>query len=265
MKILIVGSGNIGTAVAYALSKKGDDVTILKRSPAGYHDIKYIQADTTKQKSFKMLNSDFEYVLFIAAPDTRSEETYKDLYEIGLTNALSFFHTSTFIFVSSTAVYGQSQGELVDENSHARPNNFRAEILLNAEQKVLSVHEKNIVIRFSGIYGRGESHLLPKLKNSQEIQFEPPYYTNRIHREDCIGIIVFLLEKLYHDSLDDNIYLATDKSNLTLYALATKIAEQHGVPHPKKLILDKKANQNKRLSSKKLEKLGYRFKYPTYH
>lgn len=264
LKILIIGSGDIGTAVASALEDKGHAVTALRRNPPSEHTIKFVQADITQRESLEKLDMDFSYVLFIAAPDRRSEEAYRDLYDVGLINALQRFNESMFIFISSTAVYGQSEGEWLDEEAETEPTNFRGKILLKAEDAVLSQNEKNIVIRFSGIYGRGENHILAKLKKEQEIQFEPPYFTNRIHRDDCIGVVLFLLEKSYHDSLPNRLYLATDKNPMSLYELASHIAKQNALPFPQKQTLDIHANQNKRLSSRRLEALGYQFKYPAY-
>jgi len=262
MKILIVGSGDIGTAVAHALDDKGVEVTALRRSLPTYHDIKYIQADITKMESLKALDTDFTHVLFIAAPDTRSETAYQSLYAVGLLNVLNLLPQATFMFISSTAVYGQSQGEWVDEDSVTKPTNFRGKILLEAEKAVLSHNKKNTVIRFSGIYGRGGNHILAKLKKKQAIQYEPPYFTNRIHREDCIGVILFLLE--HYAKYPYRIYLATDSNPLLLYEVASEIAKKHDLSVPEKVYHDGASNQNKRLRNGRLKELGYMFKYPSY-
>jgi len=266
MKILIVGSGDIGTAVAHALQDKGDDVIALRRNPPREHNmIQYIQVDITDKESLEALDNDFKYLLFIVAPESRDEQTYKKVYEVGLTNMLQLFPKAIFLFVSSTAVYGQSQGEWVDEESETKPTNFRADVLLKAENAVQEHNKKNCIIRFSGIYGRGENHILKKLKEKQDIQFEPPYFTNRIHREDCVGVIVYLLDLHYHDRLPHQVYIATDKLPLPLYEWASLKAKEHSLPLPKKAYHDKQSPQNKQLSSQRLQELGYQFKYPYFH
>ena len=126
-KILIIGCGTIGTQLAHDLSAEGHQVTGLKRNPpeSDTGKINYFKADITSPADLNDLPTDFDTLYFIVSPDGRNEESYRDIYEAGLDNLLNHFlrvgSNPHWIFVSSTSVYGQSQGEWVDENSIAQP------------------------------------------------------------------------------------------------------------------------------------------------
>jgi len=165
-KILIIGCGAIGTQLAHVLSAKGHQVTGLKRNPPETDDgkVHYFTADITSPADLIDLSTDFDTLYFILSPDGRNEESYRDIYESGLNNLLNKFSQAGsnphWIFVSSTSVYGQSQGEWVDENSITQPTNATSQFIRRAEQKLMEREVDNIVIRFSGIYGPGREYLL---------------------------------------------------------------------------------------------------------
>ena len=269
MKILIIGSGDIGTAVGEELYKQGHKVVALRRSLVksdnGISYI-YIQADISDAKSVEKLDTDYDFILFIAAVDSRTEEAYKNLYEIGLGNVLKFFaqknNEAHFIFVSSTAVYGQSNGEFIDEETLPLASTFRSKILLEAERNILAHNESSIVIRFSGIYGRGDRYMIEKIQNSQPIQYTPSYYTNRIHRDDCIGTLVFLIGKSNFNELAHRVFNATQGEAISLYDYALIIAAKYNLQEPVKEILNSKKDVGgKRISSSRVKELGYKFEH----
>jgi len=262
MKILIIGCGDIGTAVAYKLIEKGYVVSALKRNPPLKEDgVSYIKADILDKVSLQGIEKDFEKILYILSPDSRSEEDYKKVFDEGLENVLGHFSENVFTFISSSVVHQQTAGEWVDEESIMIATNMRSEVLQKAEEKVLSHNLENSIIRFSGIYGRGGNHLLKKLKNGEAMQYSPPYFTNLIHKEDCVGVIVFIMTGQF----EERVFIASDRNPMPLYDVACLVAKEHNLPLPKKNILASDAKQNKRLSSERLVKLGYQFIYPSYH
>ncbi|MCH9812716.1 MAG: sugar nucleotide-binding protein [Epsilonproteobacteria bacterium] len=268
-KVLIIGSGDLGMGVANSLIEEGHEVSVLKRTPPIKKEkLLYIKADMTDHKTLQDMVVDFDHVLLVVAPDSRSEEAYVSLFDTGVTNILQLFADknpkASFLFVSSTAVYAQAKGELVDEKSLTNPINYRGKILLKAENRILAHNQKNCVVRFSGIYGQGRNHIVEKLKKGEPIQSTPPYYTNRIHREDCIRVLLFLLKKQFDDVLSHNLYLATDHDSLSMYDLALHLAKHYDLKAPQKAILKEDASQNKKLSNQRLLEEGYVFKYPRY-
>ena len=266
MKILIVGCGDIGTKVGYELLKQENVVHALKRTPPpNTNSIFYIKADITDQNQIKKLDTDYDIVLFIPTVDSRTKEAYVKLYDVGLNNVLTHFakqkSKTVFIFISSSVVYSQNKGEEVSEDTRLQKGvNFRADILIEAEKQVIQHNEKSIILRFSGIYGRGEQQMIKKLKKNIPIQETPPYYTNRIHVDDCVNSILFMIEKSAKEKLPKNTYNVTETKVLPLYEYACMVAKENSLSIPVKKILDEKAtSQGKKISNKHLLSLGYQF------
>jgi nucleoside-diphosphate-sugar epimerase len=267
-KILIIGCGAIGTQLAHVLVAKGHHVTGLKRNPpktdAG--NVDYFTADIVSPADLKDLPLDFDTLYFIVSPDGRNEESYRDIYKSGLNNLLNKFSLGSsnphWIFVSSTSVYGQSQGEWVDEDSIAQPDNVTSQLIRQAEQKLMDLDPGNIVVRFSGIYGPGREYLLRMAMQAPAIQKNPPYFTNRIHQQDCIGVLAFLLERQLAGVALDQCYLASDDDPAPMWEVMSWLAEQMKCQPSTVKSVDKHSVMNKRCNNQRLKALGYKFHYP---
>lgn len=268
-RILIAGCGATGSAVANSLAVEGHDVYGLKRHPpAEQHNVNYIKADLTHAAELETIDVDYDLVIYILSPDDRSELSYRRVFEYGVNNLLEVFMRrkmdTRFIFVSSTGVYGQSHGEWVDENSIARPVSITGQIILQAEKAFLAHSKRNCVIRFSGIYGRGKSHLLNAIVKHDEVQHRPPYYMNRIHWQDCVSVICFIASKMIAGEDLEPIYLASDDDPAPKWDVFNFLAGKLDVEPPQKAVMPSGTGQNKRCSNKRLKQLGYRFRYPGY-
>ena len=269
-KILIIGCGSIGTQLAHNLAAKGHDVTGLKRNPPKLDigEVNYFTADISLAYQLEELPVDFEFIFFIVSPDGRNKESYQAIYEIGLTNLIDRFAkegaSPNWIFISSTSVYGQSEGEWVDEESIAQPDNITSQYIRQAEQQLMDLNAQNIVVRFSGIYGPGREYLLRMAKQQSVIQKDPPYYTNRIHQQDCIGVLIFLLEQSLAGVTLKQCYLASDDNPATMWDVMSWLTEHLSCKPPEVKVNDKEVGMNKRCNNQRLKTLGYHFQYPDF-
>ncbi len=268
-KILLAGGGQIGHALAIILTQHGHNVTGLKRHPpTDTQGVKYFQADITSAIQLHELAHDFEVVFFILSPDGRGESQYKAIYQQGVDNLLAHFSQKKqqpcWFFVSSTSVYGQSQGEWVDENSPSCPNNRNSEWIAQAEVKIMSASVQNVVVRFAGIYGAGRESLLRLSQQSPLIQKTPPYFTNRIHQQDCVNVLLFLLNQRLMGKTLQQCYLACDDNPAPLWEVITWLAQQCKQSPPREKNAQAGQEMNKRCDNRRLKALGYRFIYPSY-
>jgi nucleoside-diphosphate-sugar epimerase len=265
-KILIAGCGAIGSELAEVLSSQGHEVTGLKRRPplSATGPIRYVAADIGSAADLANLDGDFTQAFFIVSPDQRNEQSYRAVYETGLNNLLAKLPATQWLMVSSTSVYGQSRGEWVDEDSDAEPDNIASRLIRQAEQKLLALSPANIVVRFSGIYGPGRESLLRLAMQAPAIQQTPPYFTNRIHQQDCIGVLSFLLEQRLAGKALAQCYLASDDDPAPIWDVMTWLAERLHCPPPSTKKVDADAGMNKRCRNARLKALGYRFRYPGY-
>jgi nucleoside-diphosphate-sugar epimerase len=263
--IVIVGCGDLGTRLAHVLSDKGHQVTGLKRHPPS-HDgrINYVAADIASGTGLDAIDMDFDQLFFIVTPDERSESDYRAIYETGLNNLLAKLPRCPWIFVSSTSVYAQSRGEWVDEDSPAEPQTATSQLIRKAEQRLIESNPDNVIVRFSGIYGPGRESLLRMAAQSPAIQKAPPYFTNRIHQQDCVGVLAFLLEQRLAGRKLEPCYLASDDGPAPLWDVVSWLAERMRCPSPVVKTVGTDAVMNKRCSNRRLKDLGYQFRYPDF-
>jgi nucleoside-diphosphate-sugar epimerase len=269
-KVLIVGCGSLGYQLAQVLAEAGHDVTGIKRNspPITPDKFSIVNADITVSQDLERLDTDFDHIFFIVSADSRNESSYFDIYEIGINNLLNKFakagSQAPWFFVSSTSVYGQNQGEWVDEDSVTEPNKNTSLMIVKAEQKLKKISPTNVVVRFSGIYGPGREYLLRTAKQTPLIQKYPPYFTNRIHQRDCVGVLLFLFERQLAGINLEQCYLASDDDPAPLWDVISWLAGQMYVPHPSAKVGEYDLDMNKRCRNDRLKKLGFSFIYPDY-
>lgn len=269
--MLIVGCGDIGSGLAERLVAAGHRVVGLKRTPprAPVEGIDYRCIDITQRQTVAVLPTDFDQVCVILTPGQRDVAAYRAIYLSGVKHLLDHFARAGsrphWLFVSSTSVYGQDRGEWVDEDSPAEPRTETAQVLRAAEVQVLAHQPGNTVVRFSGIYGPGRERLLHALVAGAPVQYAPPIYTNRIHRDDCVGMLMFLLEQRFKGVALDSLYLASDCESVVAGEVATWLAARLGCrPPPAKQPGADGVGANKRCVNTRLQRLGYRFRFPTF-
>jgi len=268
-RILVVGCGDIGYRVALTLHRQGHRVTGLKRQALQMSSpFPIITADVRQSSTLSVLAGDFELVLFVVSPGNRDAETYQALYYTGVNNLLAHFAKADsapkWLMVSSTSVYAQHCGEWVDEDSETSPLSPTAKWLVAAEQALWQADDVNCVVRFSGIYGPGRDWLIRRIAQREAIQQQPPFYTNRIHRDDCVAVLLYIIQKLLKGEALQRCYLASDDDPAPLWDVMTWIAEQYGYSVPTPLLKESDVEQNKRCNNARLKGLGYRFLFPSY-
>jgi len=159
------------------------------------------------------------------------------------------------IFASSTSVYPESVEEALEDRPIA-PDNLRAEVLRAAEQSLLDSKEfQTTVIRFAGLYGgdRQIGRILAGRKGLAEAKAP----VNLIHLEDCINIVVQIIEQ----DMRGGIINACSDGHPTRQELYTKAALHYGLEPPQ--FGDQPQGRFKVVGNAKLkEKLNYVFKHP---
>jgi nucleoside-diphosphate-sugar epimerase len=96
------------------------------------------------------------------------------------------------LFVSSTSVYGE-ENKIVTEESPLNPDTESGKQLVEAEQLLQSnTNFKTTVLRFGGLIGE-DRHPVKFLAGRENLD-NPEAPINLIHQEDCIGIILKIIE-----------------------------------------------------------------------
>ena len=266
-RILIVGCGRLGLPLARRLAADGHRITGVTRTPRPpLPGLDYLTADVTQAPSLAAIQGAIDHAIVILPPGGRSEPAYRLQYQVGLHNLLARFQQldqpPRCLLVSSTSVFAQCRGEWVNEASPTRPQRHNGRYLLAAEQALHRYRADSVVVRFSGIYGGDRLHLLRQLQHAAQVQKTPPYYTNRIHQDDCVGVLLHLSKKCLAGEPVADCYIASDRDHASKWELACWLAAQTGRHPPQPQQLDAAAPQNKRCDSRRLLASGYAFTYP---
>jgi nucleoside-diphosphate-sugar epimerase len=267
-RVLIAGCGYVGTALAARLIVEGHQVWTLRRSRAAPpRGAVALCADLTDVDSLR-LPPRLDNVFYTASADRTDDRSYRSAYVDGLRYllaALDGHPVRRIVFTSSTGVYAQSHGEWVDEDSPVEPTRFSGERLLEGERLLRLVRFPATVVRFAGIYGPGRARLIERVRKGEAaIPRGGPVYANRIHRDDCVGVLRYLMMLERAGPL----YVAADEEPAETAVVLRWIAERLGVQPPNVDPLEEGARYgrttNKRVRSTRLLASGYRFRYPTF-
>lgn len=269
-KILIVGCGDLGLAIADLLADK-HAVFGLRRHSQGRSlqgqssNLSMLQGDVTDPASLQVLHGlKPELILYCVAADAQTDAAYLAQYVNGLANVLATQPQNTALrhvfFVSSTRVYGQDAGEYLDDTSALSPMDFGGRRLLEAEQLLKNLACPTTALRLSGIYGPGRLRMI----NLAKSQAWPATnsWCNRIHRDDAAAFIVFLMEQVLSGQAVQTSYIVTDDSPASLHEVLAWLADQMQIGIPAYAQQD--ANKGKRLANNLMRATGYQLKYPNF-
>ena len=267
-RILMAGCGDIGSALGVELGHRGHEVFGLRRRadllPAS---IKPVAADLCDSSTLGKLPRSLDTVFYTATPGGSGEAAYRRAYIAGLENLLGVLGDSDalprrLIYVSSTSVYGQSDGGWIDEDSITEPGGFSGRAVLAGERVAAAAAVKSVSVRFGGIYGPGRVRLLQRVQAGAQCVDDPPQYTNRVHRDDCVEI----LRHLFALPSPAPTYVAVDDAPSPECEVLGWLAQQLDAPKPRRVPLGDWPRRagSKRCSNALLRASGYEFRYPTY-
>lgn len=159
MTVLIAGCGDLGTEAGLRFAAAGHEVIGLRRSPEKLpREIRGVRADLSQE--VPALPEDAGTVVIALAADASTEEAYRAAYVDGLAHVLHAVDRQAvpprrILFISSTAVYPDAGGAVVDESTPTEPTRFSGKILLEAEELLFARagESQAVVLRLGGIYG----------------------------------------------------------------------------------------------------------------
>ncbi|WP_020168793.1 MULTISPECIES: NAD-dependent epimerase/dehydratase family protein [Methylotenera] len=267
-KILIIGCGDLGTAVALQLHQSQHTVIGLRISQQTLpNGMQTIQADVTKPNTLiQLAHLNPEIIIYCVAASAQTDENYHAHYVQGLKNVLATqiknIHLQHVFFVSSTRVYGQTHTQnILDENVVAIAADFGGERLLEAENVLSNFPCQSTSLRLSGIYGKGRLYLVNTAKDLSRWP-ESNSWSNRIHRDDAAGFIAFLVQKVLTQQSVESCYIVTDDMPTLQYDVLTWLANKQFVDTSH--IQTPATQGGKRLSNQRLRETGFQLQYPNY-
>ena len=261
-RLLIAGFGDIARRAAPALEQR---FTLIALCRSRGSDL-----DRTPTLSF----APPDMVLHLAPPQPAGEE---DLRTRNLLAALdrAGVPPERFVYVSTSGVYGDCGGALVDESRAPAPATGRSKRRWDAERQLLRWCAERrtslIVLRAPGIYAADRLPLERIAERSPVLIAEEDVYTNHIHADDLAAICVRALEA----DAPAGTYNASDDSAMKMGEWLDLVADSRGLARPPRApraevahrvpaVLLTFMSESRRLDNSKLKReLGIRLRYPT--
>lgn len=210
--------------------------------------IEPIVGDVLNPESLKALPHT-ESVLYAVGLDRSAGRSMREVYVEGLGNVLGALGrlprlggerdtnplpsesrqtTSRFLYISSTSVYGQTDGDWVDESSPTEPLEESGRVVLEAERTLRQFRPDAVILRFAGIYGPGRVLRRASLLKGEPVPGDGERFVNLIHVED--GVRAVLAAEA--NAEPGETYLIADDAPPTRRDLFTRTAELIGAPVP---------------------------------
>jgi nucleoside-diphosphate-sugar epimerase len=242
MRRLIIGCGYLGKRVAARWLAEGDSVAALTRSPENAtglqaHGISPVLGDVIRPETLTAL-PEVDTVLWAVGWDRSSGISQRDVYVNGLRNVLEQVsgRAERLIYISSTSVYGQTDGEWIDETSDCNPTQPNGQACRDAENSLApwraggGESPVSTILRLSGIYGPGR--LLSKvatLRSGEPLAGNPAAWLNLIHVEDAADAVVVCAAR----EIPSPLFRISDNEPVPRRAYYSALAELVGAPPPR--------------------------------
>lgn len=232
--LLIVGCGDVarrtlprllGRYRVYALLRDRDQFAFWRD-----RGVRPIYADLDCAASLQRIIGLADIVLHFAPP---SECGRTDLRTRWLLAALlRGKRPQQLIYVSTSGVYGDCGGEVIDETRHLRPTTERATRRLDAECQLRRFGSQNgicvCILRAPGIYAAERLPLERLKKATLALRPEDDVFTNHIHADDLAMLCCLALRY----GRANRCYNASDDSSMKMGEYFDLVAHRFGLPRP---------------------------------
>lgn len=276
-RILLIGCGFLGKTAADFLLATGWEVSAVVHSEESARELEAVwidqaraqvlRADVGEASSLQAVLADGDFAAWVhcASSGGGGAAAYEQIYLRGVRNLRRLLPEVFGVFVSSTSVYGQTDGSEVAETSPAQPSRETGRLLLAAEEVTRS--GGGAVLRLAGLYGPGRSVLLRKfLRGEARLEAGGHRWINQIHREDAAQAVCFLLEG-DRNAMAGEVFNGADDTPQQQRSIFAGMAERLRLPLPPEGEPDyarKRGWTNKRVLNAKLRGVGWEPKFPDY-
>lgn len=262
-RLLIVGHGDIARRAAPLLSSRFD---LRAASRAAGQDL-------DRPESLVSLES-ADAVLHCVPPPQAGRSDTRTVNLLAAFGRRRILPTR-LVYISTSGVYGDCGGALVDEARPVNPQSARAARRVHAEEQLALWCTRQgvalVVLRAPGIYAADRLPLERLRAGTPTLRDADDVHTNHIHAEDLAGICARALE----DDAPAGIYNASDDTRLKMGEWFDLVADRTGLPRPPRIQRSEAAtrvppglmsfmNESRRLDNGRLKRiLGVRLRYPT--
>ncbi len=241
--LLIVGCGDIALRVA-PLLEKHYRIVGLYRNLDNYgqlqsHGIIPIHGNLDHPRSLEKLAGIAQSVLHLAPPPNTGLRDWRTTHLLSALTKRTKKHglilPQRLIYISTSGVYGNCNGKIIDEAYPVRPENDRAIRRMDAEIQIRNWSRRNhiavSILRVPGIYA-ADRLPLSRLREGHPVLLDAEdSYTNHIHADDLARIICAALQH----GKPCRIYHTNDDSHLKMGEYFDLVADHFDFPRPPRI------------------------------
>jgi len=273
MRILIIGCGYVGSALARELLTQGHEVIGVTKTEASaklllQSGISSMVADcSTSVGAQRACEKKADVVVFsVSSRGGDYEATYVEGMRQVL-NAIKERPPRLFFYTGSTSVYAQTNGDWVTETSETLPPHANGKALLNTENLLKSAATEcfeSYILRISGIYGPKRHAVLDKLTSGASvISGSASRWINQVHRDDVVGAIVLLITKA-NGQCGSTVLNVTDDRPVLQEDYIRWLCQKLGrsIPGYDSENSERRNTANRRISNRSLHSLGWTPRFP---
>jgi len=269
-KFLILGCGYSGSYFAKTIKKFGCTVLTSSRSISRDPNSFVFNSENSEVPDDKIFN-DVTHILSCIPPDKNGNDPVLQ----SLQNKLQDLPLEWVGYLSTTGVYGNTEGGWVSEIDQPNPFQKRSFNRLNCEKKWIESGLPVQIFRLPGIYGPGRS-TFEAIKNKKiRVISKKNQVFSRIHVADITNAIIYLLQNKNSLKFYQIINIADDQpcSQIEVIQYCYDLL---GLKMPKPIFFEDAKNElspiaqsfwmeNRRVSNKLLcETLGFKLIYKNY-
>ena len=274
MRLFIFGAGYSSQAAAQRLSSLADDIAGTTRNPRKIEQllnagIRPVLFDGTAQALADGGMTRATHLLVSAGPEDEGDPLLAVAREM-ITEQLPALQWIGYY--STVGVYGDHDGEWIDEATDCAPRSRRSIQRRQAEQSWQAIGEVRglpvAIMRLSGIYGPGRNAFCNLQAGTARRLVKPGQVFNRIHVDDIAGATAHLAQNGL-----GGIFNITDDEPAPPQDVVAHAAELMGIEPPPETdfataelspMARSFYGENKRVSNARLKASGYTFLHPDY-
>lgn len=238
--ILIAGCGYVGQRLAVRLRDRYDITALVRSNDTAAalerQGLKTIVIDLDRVRAGASLPErlDQEAIVYLTPPPSAGESDLR----LDRFLHLAIVPPKSFVYMSTTGVYGDADGGFVDESTPVMPLTDRARRRVSAEEMTrVWCHERRVrrvVLRVPGIYGPNRLPLERLRRSEPVIRPEDAGISNRIHVDDLVAACEAAIE----NKEARGVYNVTDGNSISSTSFIDLVAELTGLPPPPRVSME---------------------------
>ena len=277
-RLLIIGCGDVGLRLAkalkgrrriYALTHSQDRLAMLRAE-----GVVPVSGDLDRPETLVRIAGLAQDVVHLAPPPGSGT---RDTRTINLIRALAKGGSlpQRLVYISTSGVYGDCGGDVIDETRRAHPSSDRGRRRLDAERQVrawgVETGVQVSILRVPGIYSARRLPLDRIKAGTPALAPERDPYTNHIHADDLARTVMAALAR----GRGGRAYNASDDCWMKMGEYFDMVAKQFNLPNPPRVSWEAAQTQlpenllsfmreSRRLANGRLKKeLRVRLLYPS--